>query len=90
VFFIEESIMNSHLSQTAELDSVRHTLKEIADQAYKISMGLQGAAPAQANGPSPAVRYLLEISLYLDSISRGIDESGHADTLSGDKKSGVI
>lgn len=74
-----------------ELDHVRTTLKEIATQSYKLAMGLQGAAPVQAGGGvSPAIRYLFEISLYLNKIAQNINENGLVDeSVNDDKQSGL-
>ncbi|MDX1901820.1 MAG: hypothetical protein SFW66_07455 [Gammaproteobacteria bacterium] len=80
--------MNDHLSKETELETVRSTLKEIAAQSYHLSMGLQGVVPAQSGGPSPAVRYLLEISLHLNKVSQNIDESGIVHFSEDDKHSG--
>jgi len=68
--------MNNYSIQDAAFNRVRQVLKEIAAQSYKLATGLQGAAPAQAGGPSNTIRYLLEISLYLDKISQNIESFG--------------
>ena len=70
--------MNEHSLHDKELN-IKHALKEIANQAYKLATGLQCAAPAHAGGPSDAVRYLLEISLHLEKVCQEIEGGGLAE-----------
>lgn len=65
------------------LDAAKHTLQEIATQAYSLAMGLQNAAPTQTGSPPPSVQYLLETSLMLNKLSKKIDELS---TIATDKK----
>jgi hypothetical protein len=63
--------MSAHES---EMSTAKHTLYDIANQAYTLAMGLQNAAPSQAGGPPKSVQYLLEISLLLNKASKQVEE----------------
>ncbi|MHB1948654.1 MAG: hypothetical protein ACYCQI_11145 [Gammaproteobacteria bacterium] len=58
----------------SEPDSVaaKMTLHEVATQAYNLAMGLQNAAPPQSTTGS-SIKYLVEISLKLEQLSKDID-----------------
>lgn len=58
----------------AESDPVvaKSTLHELATQAYNLAMGLQNAAPPQST-TSSSIKYLIEISLKLEQVSKEID-----------------
>ncbi len=60
----------------SEMSAAKNALYEIANQAYGLAMGLQNAAPAQAqvNGPPKSVQYLLETSLQINKVSKAIEE----------------
>ncbi|EKD54408.1 MAG: hypothetical protein ACD_60C00087G0020 [uncultured bacterium] len=58
----------------SEMNIAKNTLHEIANQAYGLAMGLQNAAPSQTGGPPKSVQYLLEISLYINKLSKVIEE----------------
>lgn len=64
-----------------EMNTAKHTLQEVANQAYGLAMGLQNAAPNQvAGGPSKSVQYLLEISLQVNKVSKIVEEMMLADS----------
>lgn len=60
----------------SEMNAAKQVLLEIANQTYGLAMGLQNAAPsqAQAGGPPRSVQYLLEISLQINKLSKNIQE----------------
>lgn len=59
----------------SDMNTAKHTLHEIANQAYNLAMGLQNAAPAQVgSGPPKSVQYLLETSLQINKVSKAIEE----------------
>lgn len=64
------------MSIQSEMSAAKNVLYEIANQAYGLAMGLQNAAPAQAqtNGPPKSVQYLVETSLQINKVSKAIEE----------------
>lgn len=59
---------------TDDMNNARHVLHEVAAHAYGLAMGLQNAAPSLESGPPKSVQYLLETSLYIEKLSKGIEE----------------
>ncbi|HSW69336.1 MAG TPA: hypothetical protein VLI69_04155 [Gammaproteobacteria bacterium] len=70
------------MSTINEMSAVKNALHEIANQAYNLAMGLQNAAPVQAesSGPPKSVQYLLETSLHINKISKIIEETALIDS----------
>ena len=59
--------------KTFDISTARHTLHEVATQAYGLAMGLQNAAPSQT-GPSISVQYLLEVSLLIEKTGKLLED----------------
>ncbi len=62
------------MSVFSDVNALKNTLHEIANQAYGLAMGLQNAAPSQVGGPSKSVQYLLEMSLHINKFSKALEE----------------
>jgi hypothetical protein len=67
---------------TTELNIAKNTLHEIAVHAHNLAMGLQNAAPPQAQekGPVKSVQYLLEMAVHLEKASVAIAELAPAES----------
>jgi hypothetical protein len=57
----------------SSISTAKVVLHEIATHAYNLGMGLQNAAPSQAQ-TGTSIQYLKEISVKLDDTSKKIDE----------------
>lgn len=58
---------------TAETNTAKTILHEIASQAHNLAMGLQNAAPPQdLNNPPSSVLYLLDTAVQLEKTSRSL------------------
>jgi hypothetical protein len=62
----------------SELNATQFLLQEIANQAYSLGMGLQNAAPSNANGPPRSVSYLLEICEKISALNKNLDNISYA------------
>ena len=60
------------MNNNSDLLLIKNSLHEIASHAYNLAMGLQNAAPPQAP-PGPSVKYLQEIALRLEKISKDVE-----------------
>lgn len=67
----------------SELNIAKNTLHEIAVHAHNLAMGLQNAAPPQAQeaGPIKSVQYLMEMAIKMEKASKAIGELESEETV---------
>ena len=64
------------MSLLADISAAKEVLHEVAVHAHNLAMGLQNAAPHQAQevGPVKTIQYLLETAIQLEKTSQALAE----------------